>query len=67
MVARIKECWRTKGTRIIAVAAGIVAAVASVPDVIPPTHLKYALAFTAAVTYLRGQSNANAEKRGEVR
>ncbi len=55
MTRRLYLLVRNHGTKLLGVAQGIIAAVAAVPDVIPPGQLKYYMATLAVLTYLRGQ------------
>lgn len=49
------EFLRCHGTKVLAIAQGMLAAVAAVPGVIPAAQLPYWMAALAALTYLRGQ------------
>lgn len=49
------EFLRCHGTKVLAVAQGLLAAVAAVPGVVPPEHLPYWMGVLAGLTYLRGQ------------
>lgn len=52
------KLW-THGTRLLGIAQGTVAIIASMDGLIPPSHLKYYLGASAVLTYWRGQTNAN--------
>lgn len=54
------QAWISNGTRILGIAIGIDAALATIEGLIPPGTLKYHLAFIAVATFLRGQMNSNA-------
>lgn len=52
------------GTRILGIAQGTVALVASTTGIIPDAHLKYWLLASAILTYWRGQATSNAYDKG---
>jgi len=49
----------THGTRVLGVAQGTVALLASMDGIIPPNQVKYYLAASAVLTFWRGQGNAD--------
>lgn len=50
---------QNNGTKLLGLLTGTIT-VLTTTDVIPPTHLKYYMAFLAVATYWRGQANSNA-------
>jgi len=56
--------WKSHGTRLLGVAIGMDAALASVSGLIPEDTLKFHLGFIAVATYLRGQMNSNVITQG---
>lgn len=49
--------WRHDGTKYIGLAQGVVAALCGIAGIIPESHLKYYLAASAVMTFLRGYLN----------
>lgn len=54
--------WQLRGTRILGLAQGTVAALCGVSGVIPDNHLKYWLAASAVMTFWRGQTNSTKDQ-----
>jgi hypothetical protein len=50
--------WSANGTRILGTLQGVIAVLCGA-NVIPDNHMKWWLAASAVLTYLRGQANAN--------
>lgn len=53
----ILDWYHNHGTKILGFLSGLIAAVASVSNLIPQQHLKYYMAAIAVCTYLRGYEN----------
>lgn len=63
MLKKILALWKSHGTRILGTLSTAVAALATVPGLFAPEHLKYVLAVNAilgALTVKRGFTNSKA-------
>lgn len=56
--ALLSDWYHSHGTKILGFLSGLIAAVASVSDLIPQQHLKYYMGAIAVMTYLRGYENS---------
>jgi hypothetical protein len=54
----IVDWYHNHGTKILGFLSGLIAAVASVSDLIPQEHMKYYMGAIAVLTYLRGYENS---------